>query len=221
MDSYENFSASVLKKVAQFPPNFIKLFHLHFTIEEECELIQVDLCQELKIHQIFLPPNYIQRQTVYKHADLRKILDMANKLFNCPQITLIGTKLECLVKTCDLIEQRADLREYNVNYIEVHLGGKNFASCANFPQLLSFSQKNNYVATAIRLEPHQTHVIPEIFSFYNEQVPLLVEVSVYDHWFKNVETDWKKYHQILGVEQVFAELIKAKPFFVVADVCRK
>ena len=177
MDNYDHFSKTIKETLSNFPLD-IKLFHLHFTIEEHFESIQLTN-EELKIHQIFLPPNYIQKQTVYKHKDLNKILEMAKILFNERKITLIGTKLECLVATRDILDNKIYLGD--VNYIEIHLKDKEFKQNNNFSQILSYSFKNKCIANAVRLTQQQIGLITDVYSFYNEKIPYLVEVSIYDH----------------------------------------
>ena len=206
---FSEFKHQVLKFIqnCKLP---IKLFHLHFTIKEELNEIVLENNEIIKIHQIFLPPNTIQYQTVYKTHKIDKILETAEKLYNCNKCTLIGEKLEVLFETSILLKEISKLPKFN--YVEVHFKDIDFKYCKKYTQLLSYSLKNKCVVNAIRLheaESSRTSIandLLKIYEFYNQPLLYCTEVSIYDNWSFDIEQEWKLHHETNSFENILKTL---------------
>jgi hypothetical protein len=188
----------------------IKLFHLHFTIAEtNIKQIVLNNGEILTIHSYFLPKFQIQRQTVYKTANMDRIFEVAKELYAMSdQFTLIGEKLEVIVNFNSMIEHITELPSFV--YIEIHLNNLDFKTIKDQKQLLSFSIKKSSIAGSVRYFDCAREAIEqkvkELLEFYNIFRPLTVEIAIYDNWTKNIELDWKQEHDVRTVEEVYQTL---------------
>jgi hypothetical protein len=215
--NFENFLNNTQKFVenSKLRP---KLYHLHFTISnqdiDEIKISTNDNKEEIiKIHTILLLPNLVQKQTVYKNSNIEKILYMANRLYQLhdeKKIELIGTKLECLFSTKDLLENLSELPKFN--YVELHYSTINEAMPDHLKQtqLVSYSIKHKALVSAIRFYDDMDHsantrnkMVHDLNEWFKVFEPkALTEVSIFDYWSFDIEKEWRNLHDIKSLNEM-------------------
>ena len=214
--NFQNFLANVQEFVnsTKLKP---KLFHLHFTINnDDIDEIKINVSDDkdeiIKVHKMVLLPNLVRKQTVYKNSNIDKILYIANRLYQLhdeKKIELIGANLECLFNTKDLLEHLVELPKFN--YIELHYSNISEAIPEHLKQiqLVAYSIKHEGLTNAIRIYDADMNERNKIRDDLNEWFQIyepktLTEVSIFDYWSYNIEKDWMDMHNVKSLNEMMA-----------------